>query len=64
MLNDKNIPLAAAVSSVWGGAGIAGAAPDDDPLERRKKLMAAVGGAPDQYGDRVISDAVLSLFKK
>jgi hypothetical protein len=65
VLSDKNIPLSTAVSSLWGQTtGMGQPAQEEDPVERRKKIMAAVGGAPAQYGDRTISDAVLSLFQK
>lgn len=77
-LSKSNIPLAAAVANTFGAGGVSGmgvpgqvAGAADlqqmaavDPNERKKKLMAAVGGPPDQTGDRSISDAVLSLFKK
>lgn len=63
MLNDKAMPLHAAVANVWGSnPNPLMGAPDEDPEERKKKLMAAVGGTPSQYGD-VTSPALLGLFK-
>jgi hypothetical protein len=62
-------PLTSVVAGVFGGnasanLGLAGGNPDDDPQERRKKIMAAVGGTPDNLAsDRLITPEVLALFK-